>query len=213
MVASLAMAGEAPRFCPFCREAYEGERVCPEHELELVAFDELPARQRVVADDEAVPPWEMRYGRGPLALAALGLLLSPLAPLVTATVDGQRATASGYEVAVGVGVTGGGAPYLWMVPGVAAALVLVLMRRRTPAKMRGARIAVPLLVLLAGASVGLTLWRVQLGAARMADMSGREVGVEVGWGVYGTALFVVIGFVGGLRLGVAPKQTREAPPE
>lgn len=207
------MAGEAPRFCPFCREAYEGEETCPEHELELVSFDALPVRKAMVADDEAVAPWERGYGRGLLAAAALGLLLGPLAPLVTATVDGRQVTASGYEVAVGVGVTGGGAPYLWMVPGVAVAIALVLMRRRTPAAMRGARIAVPLLVLLAGASVGLTLWRVHLGAARVADMSGREVGVDAGWGVYAIGAFVILGLVGGLRFGVPPKQTHEAPPE
>ena len=28
-------------FCPFCRESFEGETHCPEHELALVPFDRL----------------------------------------------------------------------------------------------------------------------------------------------------------------------------
>ena len=31
-------------FCPFCEESFEGLTQCPEHELELVAFDKLKSR-------------------------------------------------------------------------------------------------------------------------------------------------------------------------
>ena len=32
-------------FCPFCRECFEGEAQCPEHELALVRFEDLPREE------------------------------------------------------------------------------------------------------------------------------------------------------------------------
>ena len=66
-------------FCPFCRECYEGERVCPVHELDLVEFQDLPRQAHetdLPAWDEPVLPWDIRFGRGALALGALLLLVA-----------------------------------------------------------------------------------------------------------------------------------------
>ena len=45
-----AKAGAPILFCPFCRESFEGEAVCPEHDLELVPIDRLPRSRGTVEE-------------------------------------------------------------------------------------------------------------------------------------------------------------------
>ncbi|MFW6050174.1 MAG: hypothetical protein ACODAU_03300 [Myxococcota bacterium] len=186
------MAERPPLFCPFCRECYEDEEVCPEHELRLVPFDRLPRERRSAPPEgEPVPLHELRFGRGVLLLGAILLLLGMAAPLVTTGASGLSVTATGYELAADE------ARNLWIVPAVAAALLSILVRRRTPAAMRGSRLAVPLLSLLVLGSVGYTLWRIH----RVAQL--RDMSVAVEWGVIVLLLGFVAAVTGGLRLGGA----------
>lgn len=185
-----AAMSRGPLFCPFCRECFEDTDVCPEHELALVSFDRLPSRGGdVPRDDERVAIHDLRHGRGWLLLAGLLLLGGMAAPLVT-TADGVRSTtASGYELASDRALN------LWIVPAVAGALLSVLLRRRTPAEMRGSRLAIPLLALMAAGSVGYTLWRIR----RATEAYGLELRIE--WGLGALALAVALAIAAGVRLG------------
>ncbi len=186
---------DAPLFCPFCRECFEGEAQCPEHELPLVPFERLPKMRRVVGDDERLSAWDLRFGRGIVGLAAATILLGFAAPLVTSTIDAPL-TVDGFRMAVGV------APNLWVVPCVALALVVILGRRRTLVEMRSMRLAVPLLAGLVASSLAYSLWRVHHAAALLAMRIGRPVTIEVRWGTWVLGAAVVLGCVGGARLGV-----------
>lgn len=179
-----------PLFCPFCRECFEGRAVCPEHELVLVPFDRLPSpKQSLPPEGEAVALHDLRFGRGWLLLAAILLLGGMALPLVTTTQGDRSITATGYELATGRALN------LWIVPAVAAALINILMRRRTPAQMRGSRLAIPVLGLLMAGSLGYTLWRIHR-VAELLDMT-----VAVRWGVAVLGAGVAVTALAGLRLG------------
>jgi len=198
------MAPQPPLFCPFCRECFEGEAVCPDHELTLVSFEKLPRRGRsTVGLDERVQVYDVRYGRGFLWGAALLLLFGLALPLVTATLA-DTTSFSGFEVASRV------APSLWAVPCVSAALVSVLVRRRTLRQMLAARVAVPMLALLGATALGYTFWRIDRGAVQMSERMGEEVAVGLGPGVWVLGAGLLLALVGGLRLGSTPRG--KAPP-
>jgi len=197
------MGSAPPRFCPFCRECFEDTAVCPDHELPLVDFDALPRTSTLPRDDERLPFYDPRFGRGLLWLASILTLVGFSLPLVT-TSAGQPLTSTGFEVASRV------APYLWAVPLVGAAWMSVLGRRRTPRGMRGARAAVPLLALLAGTSVYYAIHRIREGAAQAAAQTNQEVTVELEVGVWVIAAALLVGLAAGFRLGVLPR--REALP-
>ncbi|MET0339702.1 MAG: hypothetical protein ABW252_01810 [Polyangiales bacterium] len=154
-------------FCPFCGESFEGRATCPAHELVLVPFDRAPAFPDAERDDDdvlageahdalddarALSPWEPRLGRGPVALAAILLALAPLLGL--ARVGGE--TLRTHEVAMRF-------PSLWTWPLVSFCAFYLLSRRRTPAALRGLRVVVPWLGLVA--LLTLVLAGVRLGAA------------------------------------------------
>ena len=72
-------------FCPFCRESFEGEKTCPEHELTLVSFDRLgpdpedPELLPEVIDQQPVAMLALGYGRGWVLFGAvLNLLALPM---------------------------------------------------------------------------------------------------------------------------------------
>lgn len=118
-------------FCPFCGEAFEGRRECPEHELVLLPIDELPNRGdrsleevRFFADP--------RLGRGPVMLGAVLVLIGFVAPFARS----RGIEVSALEAAVD------GAINLWLTPGAAILLLSVPWRRRTRSAMRAARAAV-----------------------------------------------------------------------
>jgi hypothetical protein len=185
-------------FCPFCRECYEGERVCPVHELELVEFQDLPkqAHERALPGwDEPVPPWEPRFGRGWMALGAAACLLGFFLPLVLATTEQGTQAWSGFDVATSRGKN------LWTVPFAGAMFVFFLIRRRTPVQMLGARLAGVVLSLMPAASLAYTLVNVQ----RFADRAGGAVVVEWGVGVWVIAASSVLLLAGSLRFGAMPR--------
>jgi hypothetical protein len=176
-----------PRFCPFCRECYEDVARCPEHDLPLVTFDRLSPEEgdEERNPDEAVALHDLRQGRGWLLLGAASLLGGMALPLVT--VGG--ATESAYALATDRAIN------LWILVAVAGALLSIWMRRRTPAEMRGSRLAVVALALMAGGSIGYTLVRIH----RASGMVG--LSVELGPGAYVLFAATLVTMVAGWRLG------------
>jgi hypothetical protein len=190
-------------FCPFCRECFEGERTCPEHDIALVPLERLPpAELEADEDDDGAPAaaagddaplslWEPGHGRG---LVALGALLNALA-LALVFVRGKSGSdgLAAYELAVT-------APSLWTLLLVSFTLLFVLKRRRTPRALRGLRVLVPALAFISPLTVTWVLWRLYAGAAVWAP-GGRHIGLELGPAVYAVGIAALLTFVGGLRLG------------
>ena len=193
-------------FCPFCRECFEGVRVCPEHELGLVPFQNLPrqAHEREVRWDEAVMPWEVRFGRLELVLGVVGLLAGfAFMPFVEGAFDDQRIAWTALEIATSR------APNLWTVPFAAALFVVFLFRRRTPLEMRGARLAGIALALMPAISIGYSLWNIRraVGQAHGAVALTPAMGA---WLIGGACLLLL---VGSARFGaVGAGQVHEALP-
>jgi hypothetical protein len=163
MTSSMATPDEAPLlFCPFCRECYEGETHCPDHELELVAWGALPKQaheERPGGWDDPVAPAELRFGRAWIALGAALAIAAFFLPFASARFEEHETVWNGLEMA------SSRAPNLWTVPFVGAMFLWFLYRRRTPRQMQGARVAGILLALMPLASVLYTVWNVQRGAA------------------------------------------------
>jgi fumarate reductase subunit D len=136
------MAQHQVLFCPFCRESFEGQNTCPEHELALVPLTRLEASATPDPehdDDPDGPPPELRalglfdprQGRGGVALGALCQLAA--FPLPLARMDKPVAT---YELAHAI-------PSLWTLSLIAFTVFYALARRRTPHGMRSLRVVVP----------------------------------------------------------------------
>jgi len=180
-----------PLFCPFCEECFEGEARCPEHDIPLVPFEDLAAARGrdLPGDEERVGALEPRFARLPLIVGALTVLAGFFLPLVRTTFeDGTVSEATGLATASNV------APNLWIVPAIAATLLSILIRRRTPRQMRGARLAVLFLGVVAVSSLIYTVSRVFRGAARLQEAYGQSVQVTLEPGVYvmGAGLLVLL---------------------
>lgn len=153
------MAEHQVLFCPFCGEPFEGRATCPAHELPLVPYARMPRDDprddddlrddEHDEDDDAAPHdvrddarilrlLEPRLGRAPVALAAL--LLGATLPLGLARIGDE--TLRTYEVAARF-------PSLWTWPLVSFCALYLLARRRTPVALRGLRVVVPWLGLVA----------------------------------------------------------------
>lgn len=173
-------------FCPFCREGFEERPECPEHGLLLVPIDALPppAERGPAGIHFFLDP---RFGRGPVLLGALIVLVGFATPFVRS----GRIGASALEVAID------GAHNLWLTAGAAFVILWILWRRRNPASMRAARVAVVGLAVGAGLPLLYTARRIELVAsARLAE-------VEWQWGVWLLLAGLSIIAVGGPFLGRA----------
>lgn len=184
-------------FCPFCRECFEGRVECPEHELALVEFQALPRRsqERAVRWDEPLSSWDLRFGRAELMLGVVASLVGFFAlPLVAGSFDDRLVAWTALEMAARP------ARNLWTVPVVAAFFVLVLVRRRTPIQLRGARLAGVMLALMPIVSLGYSLWNVQRG------VDARHGALALGWGpgVWAILAASLAFLVGSVRLGRLP---------
>lgn len=188
-------------FCPFCQESFEGERVCPDHELVLVPFEELPSARRADAaeQDEPLAPYDPRYGRGLLFVGVVVTLAGFILPFATTAMGDESLTLTGFELAAR-------RPILWALPFVCMAMIVVLALRRSPAAMRGARLAVPMLALLAGMSVAFGVWVVRSFAQERRQTWGMQVEVVIEPGVWVMVAGLVLCIVAGLRLGRAPSR-------
>jgi hypothetical protein len=183
-------------FCPFCAEPFEGLVRCPTHDLALVPFRELPRAR--TPDDARVALASPTFGRGALFAGAVVTLVAFFCPLVRLT--GQVEIENTLR-----DLATGRAPRLWLVPATALAVISILMRRRTPAGMRGARLALCLLSLLPSGLVLFTLSGAAAAAQRMAEQLGAHIGVHWGVGAWLTLAAAIPLAWGSLRFGVPPK--------
>jgi hypothetical protein len=190
-----------PLFCPFCSECFEDVARCPDHDIPLVGFEELQKTRGRVApsEEDAVEAYSPRYGRVFLMAAAFLWLLGFALPFVAIP---ERGAVSGFALASASALN------LWMVPALAFAVLSVLARRRTPAAMQSARIAVGVLAGGVGASLGFTLYRVYNTTHLLVERLGHTIEVVPRAGVFVIGAGVVLGLFGALRFGTL----KDAPP-
>ncbi|NOY93057.1 MAG: hypothetical protein GXP55_17875 [Deltaproteobacteria bacterium] len=187
-------------FCPFCRECYEGETLCPEHELVLVPFSSLPEahRREVPGEFDLLSLFEPRFGRAVVFSGALAMLVGFFGTFASSTQGARELSSTGLQLASTVALN------LWFLPMVAGGLLSILARRRTPASLRSARLAIALLGAMGAMAVGYSFYRIHVTAAQLAQRSHELVEVSLGWGAWLALVGVVVAFVGGLRVGRPP---------
>jgi hypothetical protein len=189
------------RFCPFCRECFEGEERCPDHDLPLVPFDALPpSAEREHEDDAPVSILEPRRGRAELVVAALCLLGGFLLPWVEVSAAGQTQSFTALAAAAER------VPNLWAVPIAGAFFASLVARRRTPIQMRGARLAALVVALAPVVSVLYSLRRIFQAASLEEGVS-----VAVLPGAYVILGASLVGIVGSVRFGGALRAHGSAP--
>lgn len=198
------------RFCPFCRDCFEGLERCPDHDLVLVDWEALPRGpdEPGVADDDVLTPVDPRFGRAELGLGALLLLAGFVAPLFTVTsadVMSEPRTFSALAAAADQ------APNLWTLPFVGAIVLSLVLRRRRPAQMRGARLAILLLSLAVPASLAYTLSKVYAGAAQLTAARSYAFDVAIEWGIALPLVATALLVVGAVRFGRIPIHASGAP--
>lgn len=189
-------------FCPFCEESFEQGERCPEHDIPLVGFEGLAKmRQRAIPrDHEEVEPMEWRYGRGVIVAGALLLVGAYALPFVVSSYGTQERVQSALGLALEQ------AKNLWVLPAVAVTTLSIVFRRRTPEDMRGARVVVPVLGVMAMFSVGFTLWRIWSGADAIFQRLGTEIEIQLSWGCPLLFAGAAMIFGGGLIFGREPKE-------
>ena len=207
MEAALPMGSTGPiekpiLFCPFCRECFEGETTCPEHELTLVPFEKLPRDEEGFDGggiEEDVAPLEWRYGRAEIAAGALLILLSFVMPMVHIVVeDGPSRSFSGLDAATGP------APNLWTLPFVPAMFLAFLGRLRSLQRMAGARLAALMVSLGPALALGYSFVHIARGAAERAALTGHPETVSPGIAVIVVGVRTVLLAIDSLRFGRAP---------
>ena len=186
-------------FCPFCKEGFDDLVRCPHHDVELVSLRVLGQLSAArVPDDQRMPWWSPKLGRGFLLSSALLTLLAFFCPfgelLGDVTVSNTLFT-----------LARGRALRLWVVPMAALALLFMLFRRRTPAAMRGARLSALFVSCLPSAVVLITWFGARRAAEVMATSSGGELEFRLGLGSVLVLGSGALALVGSLRLGVQPK--------
>ncbi len=188
-------------FCPFCGEAFEGLTHCPEHELGLLPWAQLPgAAERALPERESLAWFSPRLGRGWVAASALLWLLA-FAALPLGNVSGSlHMGGSMLQLALR------GTPRLWLLPVAAWAELAILYRRRSPHALRGARLAVVLVGCVPLLSAVSTWFSARRAVALLAARDGQQLQLHVGSGLYAVALASLPLIVAGLRLGVPPRR-------
>lgn len=182
-------------FCPFCRESFEGQTHCPEHELPLVSFQRLPSDQVASSDplddEEPLSAWDLRFGRGSVLL---GALLNALAMFVEFVRFPDGSAPSTVAMAASL-------PALWS-PGLVAFTVVFALRRGTSLRaLRALRVVVPALALVSPAAMGWELVRLRHGVVLWAQHV-RSRDIELGYAPYLVACASLLMIYGGARLGV-----------
>lgn len=182
----------AIRFCPFCREPFEGER-CPDHGLPLVTGVELASVARIPHESELLAPTDFRFGRLTVILGALVVVVGFGLPFVVDRTRGDQTT-SAFEL------WQLRADYLALVPTALVGIVTLAFVRRTRRDLRRIRLAM-------GVALGFAILALAVAASRIVDY-GRHldrIGAENGLEIAGGAFVLVAGFVvlaiGIVRLG------------
>lgn len=195
------MAKHQVLFCPFCRESYEGARVCPDHDLALVPFDRLPRsphgleaedeEEPALGDDSKLSGFEPRFGRAPVAAGALLYALALGLEFVRFP-DGKG---------VSTWLLARSLPGLWSLGLLSFTLLFVLRRGTTLRKLRALRVLVPALACAGPLLVGWELYRIRQGAVLWAAMV-RSADARPGMAVYVVGVAALLVFWGGVRLGM-----------
>lgn len=190
-----------PLFCPFCSECFEDVERCPDHDIPLIGFEELQKTRARAAPsvEEPVESYSPRFGRIFLMAAAFLWLVGFSLPFVAIP---DRGAVSGFALASASALN------LWMVPALAFAVLSILVRRRTPAAMQSARLAVAVLACGVGASLGFTLYRVYNTTHLLVERVGHTIEVVPQAGVVVISAGVICGLFGALRFGTL----KDAPP-
>jgi hypothetical protein len=193
------MAEHQVLFCPFCRESFEGSRVCPDHDLPLVPFHKLPpdaslAERSEPSDETPLETFEPRYGRGYVAAGA-----------------GLNAVALGAEFVrfpAGRGLStlalASSIPALWTLGLVSFTLFFLLRRAKTLRALRGLRVLVPALAAVSPATLLWELVRIRSGAALWVAHV-RSSQAVASWALYLCLAASLLIAYGGARLGVVKK--------
>ncbi len=181
--------------CPFCKEAFAGKTVCPEHDLALAPAHTLEGE----GDEEGLgngnlAPVDVAAGRGFVvlggALAFVGFV-GPLCAVVAKPVaPGQPA---GRTIFTGVQIATTVAPSYWLLPALAFSCFFWFARTHEVRVMRFARFALALTALMFPMLVWLGA-RQAIAALRVLDIGGR---VSLSWGAAliggaSLALFVAV---------------------
>lgn len=190
----LATVMAAVRFCPFCRESFEGVDACPEHGLRLVDFQALPKLEDPRAPDAWMPWSTLAFGRGPLLFGALLMLAAFFLPFA-AMHGGLEAESSLYDLARQRAQT------LWMVPLSACAMLAVFYRRRTLRGLFSVRLVVAWLGVVPAVVAGVRLFGSYQAAARLSAKLGEPVAVTPGAGVFTLAAAMITVLFAATRLG------------
>lgn len=192
-------------FCPFCREAFEGTKQCPDHDLLLVAWHELPRSVEPLSEDERLTPYALVAGRGWVFLGAGLTLLAFVMPMLTLGGDTELHANMLRFATLRSGK-------LWMVPLASVAQAMILFRRRTLRGMRGVRLAVGCVALMPSIALALTLRGVRDAALMAAQRSGDSMQLIIEWGSYLVFIAALPMLYGAARLGVmrSPQEQAES---
>ena len=186
----------AVRFCPFCKEPFEGD-VCPDHGLPLVTLVELASVARTPHEHDRLAAWDFRFGRRPLVVGALFVLVGMFAPAV---VDGTRDD----EITTLFELWQLRAGYLGIVPAAVVAVACLSFARRTRHDLLRARPALAVALVVACAALGVAGSKV-VAYAQHLDAIGAESDLRAGYGLALVGAGLAAMFAGVVRLGRAPR--------
>lgn len=182
-------------FCPFCREAFEATTRCPDHELELVAWHQLPREVPTISDDALLAPYSMAVGRGWVFVGVALTLIAFVLPMLTLS----GATELHANMLRFASLRAG---KLWMVPLSGLAQLTMMFRRRTPSSLRSVRVAVAAVALMPSLALAVTLLGVKTAADALSERTGELTSMTIEWGSYLVFAAAIPMLVGALRLGV-----------
>jgi peptidoglycan biosynthesis protein MviN/MurJ (putative lipid II flippase) len=169
------------RICPFCRESFEGETRCPDHDLELVPAAEL-------ALEEATPELEPVRGKALVIAAAIAASVAFFFPFFE-DAEGDLPSMSALGVALS------GAESLWVSFLVPVVVFGTLFSTHDAPTLRRIRLALFLVTCIAVAAAALALHR----GITLADAGGSTL--TPGAGAYALISALVVMGIGTLRLG------------
>ncbi len=204
--------------CPFCRELFDRTETehCPDCDIPLSPLHQLPPSYAVIEEeaagwernppeDQPLPWYDVRHGRGLLLGIALASLLSFwLAPWLDIT-SPHAEQRTGYSLARG--------PLGWLWGGAVAWFVSLALvaSRRTVRQMRGVRAIVMLFAALTGSEIVMLL------ALRPDGARAVQTAYEWAWGSYVSLALSIAGVGVAARFGGAlappPHGSTPAPSE
>jgi hypothetical protein len=182
-------------FCPFCREAFEGEPVCPDHDLALVDFRVLAPSKPPRADDADVPWWSPALGRGLLAAGAIGTLAAFMVLPFASSEGATRMGGSMLKLALF------GSPKLWPIAAASVAQLALLGRRRSALSLRRARAAALIIAVVPSLATAWAFSAAQDATAQLAAREGVARVLSLASGGYVIALCALLMVASAARLG------------